>query len=288
MFINWAFGRSKVNRRTYLAVIGSVAAAGCSGTDPEAGTDTQGTDAIGTATDGEGAAESPTPSETEAGTGTGTETETETTTAEESLSQAADAEGDSLEVGDMARLSDVRWDPEVETASGTGAVVGTAENVSGDVLGRLRNRLTLFDDADDVVGTTSESLTFVRSGATYQFALPLVGGEPDSVTRFRLDARAWPDPVETVDDGQVAVSDDEFTEFEDGSYGVRGTVTNESDEAIFRVLPHVNFYDGDELLAYGSDAVTDLGAGESAEWRVPFGGDSPDAVGDHQVVVVLE
>lgn len=275
MFINWAFGRSNVNRRTYLAVIGSVAAAGCSGTDPAAGTDAQGTDATGTA-------ESPSPSETEAGT------ETETTTAEESLSRAADAEGGSLEVGDMARLSDVRWDPEVETASGTGAVVGTAENVSGDVLGRLRNRLTLFDDADDVVGTTSESLAFVRSGTTYQFALPLVGGEPDSVARFRLDARAWSDPIETVNDGQVAVSDDEFTAFEDGSYGVRGTVTNESDEAIFRVLPHVNFYDGDELLAYGSDAVTDLGAGESAEWRVPFGGDSPDAVGDHQVVVALE
>lgn len=285
MFINCAFGNRDVNRRTYLAVLGSTAVAGCAGLGDD-GTDDE--SPTGTDTDTDADAGSPTSTATDSPSETGTETDS-STSAEESLSQEAGAESaGSIEVAELAALSDVSWDPEMETAAGTGAVVGTAENVSGDVLGRLRNRLTLFDDGDDVVATTSESLEFMKAGSTYQFALPFTGSDPSSVARFRLDARAWSDAVGNPNDGQVSVSDDEFVELDDGSYAARGTVTNETDEEIFRVLPHVNFYDGSELVAYGDDAITGLGAGESAEWQVPFTGESPDAVGEHQVVVLLE
>lgn len=261
----------------YLAALGSTAVAGCVGTGSDDGSDA--TDAASATPTGTGDA---TQTETESASIEGTATET-MTTEEQSISQKLDADAaGSVDLAGLATVSDVQWDAE------KGAVTGTIENASDAVLGRVRNRLTFLDDGGDLVAKTSESIRFVRSGSTYQFALPFTGSDASAAASFRLDARVWSEALGTVADGQVSVSGDQFTQFEGDGHGVEGTVTNDSDEDLFRVLPHVNFYDGDELLAYGSTAITNLEAGNSADWQVAFPGESADAVGDYQVVVLIE
>ena len=258
-----------MNRRNYLAILGSAALAGCAGTggDP---TDT------GTAP----GAGSPSPSPT------GTET---VTTEKKSFSRKAGAKATgAIDVAGVARLGDVEWKPEAETPVGTGAVVGTVTNVSGDRLGRYHGRLTLLTEAGDMAGTGGHTLRFMKKGSTAEFVLPYSGDSPGAVASFRYDAQVWSKSLTPVNDGQFAVDAGEYGRLGDGGYGVTGTVTNETDRTIFRVLPHVNFYDGKTLLASADDAITNLEAGSSAEFVATFPGASPKSVGEAQVVVTYE
>lgn len=183
------------------------------------------------------------------------------------------------------QLREFGWTDE-ELAFGTPGAAGMLENIGDGQVGQADVSVQFYD-GDTQIGSNVSWHDFLAPGEYGRIEVPYTGDEPDRITRIQVSASSQ-SRLNSVNHGAVSVSDTGLRTNDNGKKMVSGSVENASDDRLRRVVIFVNFYNGQELLEQGRDAVERLAAGESAEWSVTAARASSEEVTRYRVVTTVQ
>lgn len=237
-----------VDRRRYLALVGSalsVGVAGCSGDSEEAAGGDTPVENPGDDTDPS------TSADTEANTETETPTEAETSTPEPS------------EADIVIQSREVRTE---ETSYGTTDAYAVFEIVNeGDApSGPIDAELRFYDDSDTILDTRPAMARTLGPGETWRGFKQYLGSDGEEVAAVRLEAE-FDASLSVLED--VAVVESSFSAEDDTGYVTStGVLENNTGDELDYIAAVSKFYIGEGVIA-GAEYTNELNIPEGERWR---------------------
>lgn len=242
------------SRRTFLttsavATLGLIA--GCSSSEEMDGSDhSDGDDTTTTTTE-----VTTEPTNTPTMTETTTTTEPTTTTTPEGSAEV------SIESSELQKR---------ETSYDTEAyVLATIVNNGNQISGELSVKGRFYDEDDNLLDSTTESLPYLKPGETWSCYIKYLD-DGEAVKSHKIDGEYDTEAPRMEIDG-LNVTD---TSMNKGSYDatITGTIENELEEDADYLAAVARFWKDDVILASGLDNITDVPAGENWSFEASYMG----------------
>lgn len=167
------------------------------------------------------------------------------------------------------RLESFEWQEIPHYLGGGMGIVGQITNETGELQEDIRITADYYVD-DLQVGSHWNMPEDVGDGEYVTVALRHRADdvEPDDLTHVGISVHPRQHIFGIPNDGHVTLNDTEFTTGEDSE--LRGVIENTSGGPLSRVYIDVNFYRENEIVEYGTDAVSRFEEDTSATWSVLY------------------
>ncbi|SEU00744.1 FxLYD domain-containing protein [Natrinema hispanicum] len=214
-----------------------------------------------------------------------TDTNTQTSTPRKEILEVKRGDDITHTFNDILQVRDFGW-TDRELNFGTPGAAGVVKNLSRNRLAKAALAVDFYDE-ETQIGSNTSWFDFLETGEYGTLEVPYTEDDPNRVTRIQVSTSVQESPILSVNNGQVTVNDNEISETEHGWPTVTGTIVNNTNDRLERVMIHVNFYHGQELLAQSRDSASRLGPEERAEWSAPTNRADPDEITRYSTVTTI-